>query len=408
MGARNSSAVRSCCTRIKSYLSHSPGKQGSTKLSSLDKIENYDKAEPLTLNRERTNSTTNRSHNFFLNYSYQIGITLGNGPHGAVYEALCMETGEIVALKKVTCVAVDRRKIYLYLEGKLMNMSHECLLRYIDVYESKENANDLYIVSKMISGCSLREALTNFPRLEEKMVRIFCKEILQGLIYLHQSGIYHSNLKPNNILIEASGKIKLCDFFTISRKLLEDQKRNSIVDFAYKAPEILMKQNKTIKGDIWALGCIVIEMLNATLTWPNDLHEIMERLKNKQGPELPESLSPKCRDFLNKCLTLEENQRPGPEELINHEFIMKEKEMEEKDRIFLRGLSLYGSPLKKKSRFTSVAEKKNTEKKYEEQNSPVRVVGGRNMEESMDLKMKNELERKRYEAELLAMFNGAE
>jgi len=405
MGSRNS-ALRLCCTRIKSCFTTNPDQSGAHKLSTLERIENIEKSDPIALNREKSHKASVQSQNFFLNFSYQPGLMIGSGPHGTVYEALCMETGEIVALKKVPCLVSERRKIYLYLEGKLMNLSHESLLRYVDIYESKENGTDLYIISRLISGCSLREALKNFPKFEETIVRIFCKEILSGLIYLKEAGIWHSNLNPNNVLIEASGKIKLSDFFTISKKLLEPRGRVSIIDFAYKSPEILLKQKKSIKGDVWALGCIVIEMVNSALTWPNDLKEITEKLKKNQGPEIPGNLSPECRDFLKKCLIIDESQRADPEELINHEFIMNEKETEEKDRIFIRGLSLYGSPLKKKSRFSiSKGEKIAIEKNYEEQSSPIKVIGGRSLEESVNVKMKNELERKKYEAELLKMFN---
>ena len=233
MGGQNST-FRGCCLRIKGSFT---GENSSNLNPPPLKILNNDKLEnvPLTreqASREQVSSDPNSLHTF-LNCSYQRGDEIGSGPHGTVYEALCLENGEILATKKIMCIAEERRKIYLYLEGKLMNLNHENLMKYIDIYESVENPNDLYIISRLISGCSLREALKKFPQFEEKIVRVFCKEILSGLEYLNKHKIYHSNLKPNNIMIEANGHIKLNDFFTISKKLLIHTDKTSQINFTY-------------------------------------------------------------------------------------------------------------------------------------------------------------------------------
>ena len=405
-----SSNMRTCCHRLKSYISTQgtstdlqlQPEHSSNKLVSLDTLNHLTREKALGPNVLGT----------FLNFTYQKGQEIGSGPHGTVYEALCSENGEIVAEKKIICVAEERRRVYSYFEAKLMNLNHENLLRYFDIYESIDNANDLYLVSRMTSGCSLKEALNNFQGFEEKIVRIFCKEILQGLIYLNKHKVWHSNLKPNNILIEANGHIKISDFFTISKKLLNFKGKS---DYRYKAPEMIMNRPKSIKTDVWSLGCIVIEMLTNEFIWPNDLKEIHDKFKKNVGPQIPLNITPQCSDFLRKCLDMDESRRPSPEELFLHEFIQKEKEPDEKERIFIRGLSLFGSPLKKKLKSTIktitadsvVYNHVESEEHIKGNNGDfvTNVIKGRTMEESINFRLKNELERKKFEEELFNMIN---
>lgn len=394
--------LRGCCDRLKSIFNSSSETENHSK---PQKLITLDKIDKISLNQEKTIYSSKN----YLNFSYQYGEIIGSGPHGNVFESLCLENGEIVAIKKISCLPEFRKKIYLYLECKLMNLNHENLLKYIDIYQNNDNSFELNIVSRLISGCSLKEALNTFEKFEEKIVRIFCKEILQGLIYLSQQGIYHSNLKPNNILIEADGHIKISDFFTISKKLLSPERKNYGTNFTYKSPEIIIKQKKGIKADIWALGCIAIEMLTNKEVWSNDLKFITEKLKRKTGPDIPENLSSECFDFLSKCLEIDEEERLGPENLILHQFIQKEKEYEEKDKIFLRGLSVVGSPLKKKSKFPKKNLENNNEKINGEEVKDMKVLGEKVMEKSVIYtREQNELERKKYEAELLEMFNDIE
>lgn len=418
MGGQHS-YVRTCCVRLKENFSSSLPKNNANH----QKIETLD---TLNLARDKTQINYNTSINAdqnFLNYTYQLGEILSEGPHGMVYEALCLENGKMVAAKKISCLSEYRKKIYLYLEGKLMKLTHENLLSFIDIYQSSENQTDLFLVSPLVSGCPLKEALINFHSFDEKIVRIFCKEILQGLIYLENQGLYHSNLKPNNIMIEANGHIKLSDYFTISKKLLsKSPDLSSTGDFQYKSPEILLQQRKGIKADIWAMGCIAIEMLsNDNKFWPNNLKEIIEKIKSKETPIIPENIGKNCQNFLKNCVEIDEAKRLGPKTLLQHEFIHNSKSNEEKEKMLIKGLSLYGSPLKRKGLYKK---SKSLGKNLPENSKPIQIkiqnetknegneekilIGGNPMEKSIEIRKKNELERKKIEEELLAMFNVAE
>lgn len=314
------SAIKTCCIRHR---------------TSLRGLENYipDPSD----SKAKTSDTiiiepSNFSHDKemgFLNYDtfFKMGNLIGLGPHGEVYECLNLQDGEMMATKIVHCKEEERRRIFYYLEEKLFSIKHEFILEYIDIFESEQNKNDILIVSRLISGYSLKNILENFNCLDEKICALFVKQILEGLIYLNHQGLCHSNLKSTNVLVESSGTIKLNDFFTVSRKLLLVTKGVK-KPFNYLAPEILLYEAKSLKSDIWSLGCLIIELISNKPAWGSDstnIKYIMDALRKKQRPRYPENISDGLKEFLDKCLEINEKKRLSAEELLADKFLSEEK-----------------------------------------------------------------------------------
>ena len=98
--------------------------------------------------------------------------------------------------------------------------------------------------------------------LEESVIKIYIKQILHGLAFLHKSGVIHRDIKGANLLITKHGKVKLADF-GVAVKIEETRKTISAAGSPYWiAPEIIIGESEpTTKCDIWSLGCTVIELL---------------------------------------------------------------------------------------------------------------------------------------------------
>jgi len=271
---------------------------------------------------------------------YQVGQNIGNGPHGSVNEALSMVSGEQVAIKKVGCKPENLDTIKFYLQKKLLDIDHFNLVNYIEVEENDNN--EMNIVSELISGSSLESVLNQFGKLKENVCKLFIGQILQGLGHLNKKGSYHGNLKPQNIFIDKNGNVKLGDFFIISRKMLIEGPIRS-KPICYLSPEYIKDQTKSSKTDVWALGCILLEMLTKEKPWKNscsNIKHIKEALVNNKTPEIPKSLSEFCKGFIRKMLIIKEEERASVEELINHPFLkIKEEEEKQIDKGFKKMIS---------------------------------------------------------------------
>ena len=102
-------------------------------------------------------------------------------------------------------------------------------------------------------------------------IKRYIKEILNGLHHMHQLRIVHRDLKPENILLK-NGEVKICDFGS-SKFIDEKNFKNTpyVVSRYYRAPELILATNKYNEAiDIWAVGCILFELLTRTPLFPGD------------------------------------------------------------------------------------------------------------------------------------------
>jgi serine/threonine protein kinase len=149
--------------------------------------------------------------------------------------------------------------------------------------------------------------------LPECLIREYIQQILLAVDYIHTMNIIHRDIKGANILIDSYGVCKLSDFG--SAKLII---QNEILYNSFKgtpnwmAPEVVKNAEYTKFSDIWGIGCTVLEMATGKKIanignppWSDHKSHmsIFNTLVNlEETPELPDSLSPICRDFVNKCL----------------------------------------------------------------------------------------------------------
>lgn len=189
---------------------------------------------------------------------------LGEGTYGVVYKCKDLQSGEIVALKKIRLEKEDDgvpstaiREISL-----LKGLKHPNVVELKEIIYSQEQ---LYLVFEYVEF-DLKKYMRskgNQP-LPKEQAQSFLYQLLQALIYLHQHRIFHRDLKPQNLLVDSSGtEIKLADFglaraFGLPIKTYTHE----VVTLWYRCPEILLGQKAYALGvDLWSCGCIFAEML---------------------------------------------------------------------------------------------------------------------------------------------------
>lgn len=171
---------------------------------------------------------------------YQKIEKVGEGTYGVVYKARDRNTGEILALKKIRLESEDEgvpstaiREISL-----LKTLQHPNVVKLKDVVHTEQK---LYLMFEFLDHDLKKYMNTQSAPLAPMVVKNFLYQILSALAYCHTHRILHRDLKPQNILIDREGSVRLADFglaraFGLPIKTYTHE----IVTLWYRAPEILM------------------------------------------------------------------------------------------------------------------------------------------------------------------------
>ncbi|XP_013923709.1 PREDICTED: cyclin-dependent kinase-like 2 isoform X2 [Thamnophis sirtalis] len=279
---------------------------------------------------------------------YEILGLVGEGSYGMVMKCRNKENGRVVAIKKFLESEDDKmvKKIALREIKFLKQLRHENLVNLLEVCKKKKR---WYLVFEFVDHTILDD-LEMFPNgLDYNRVRKYLFQIIKGVGFCHSHNIIHRDIKPENILVSCSGIIKLCDFgFARTLAAPGEVYTDYVATRWYRAPELLVGDIKYGKAvDVWAIGCLVTEMLTGEPLFPGDsdidqLFHIMKSLGNLipkhqelfyknplfAGVRLPEikeleplekrysKLSIAVIEFAKQCLQTNPEKRPSCNELL--------------------------------------------------------------------------------------------
>ncbi|CAM9316191.1 unnamed protein product [Chrysoparadoxa australica] len=194
---------------------------------------------------------------------YQKLEKIGEGTYGVVYKAKDRVTNEIVALKKIRLEAEDEgipstaiREISL-----LKQLQHINIVRLYDVVHTERKLTLVFEyldqdLKKYLDVCE--------GGLEISIMKSFLYQLLRGVAYCHHHRVLHRDLKPQNLLINREGELKLADFgLARAFGIPVRSYTHEVVTLWYRAPDVLMGSRKySTPVDIWSIGCIFAEMAN--------------------------------------------------------------------------------------------------------------------------------------------------
>ncbi|KAJ3183701.1 Suppressor of Sensor Kinase (SLN1) [Gaertneriomyces sp. JEL0708] len=274
---------------------------------------------------------------------WQQGKFLGGGSFGSVYLGINLETADLMAVKEIRfsdVSSLESLQRSIKDEMTVLKLLHHPNI--VEYYGVEVHRDKLYIFMEYCphSISSLLEHGGRFA--DERVVRIYAKQMLRGLEYLHGRGIVHRDVKPANTLLGQEGQIKFVDFG--ASKIYKTQKTivgangeaNTLVGTPhYIAPEVITGEGLGRHGaqDIWSLGCCMLEMVTGRKPWSGLDNEwaVMYHIgMTDRHPPLPEphEASADCSDFLHKCFTRPATQRPNAKELLEHPWL---KDVDEND-----------------------------------------------------------------------------
>lgn len=274
---------------------------------------------------------------------------VGEGTYGVVYKAQDA-SGEIYALKTIRLEAEDEgipssaiREISL-----LKELHHPNIVRLCDVIHTERKLTLVFEyldqdLKKLLDTCN--------GGLDAPTVKSFMYQLLRGISYCHDHRVLHRDLKPQNLLINREGSLKLADFglaraFGIPVRMYTHE----VVTLWYRAPDVLLGSRKySTSVDIWSVGCIFVEMQTGRPLFPGTseqdqlqmIWKILGTPTPEQWPqivELPEYKTdwPKCDpvpwsrisggieasgvDLLSQMLVCDPNQRILGRATLTHNY----------------------------------------------------------------------------------------
>ncbi|XP_052174497.1 mitogen-activated protein kinase kinase kinase 20-like [Diospyros lotus] len=202
-----------------------------------------------------------------------------------------------------------------------------------------------------LDGLIKKSGVSGLP---ESDVRYYARSILRGLNHIHACGYVHRDLKPENMLLlpNSTGagtefRVKICDF-GLAKKVKQNKKKKLDPYLRgtpmYLSPEAVADNIQEPPSDIWAFGCIVLEMLTGKSPWDGEKKLDSEALLRQIGegnelPKLPSTLSIEGKEFLKGCFARKPMYRLTAEMLLNHSFVKgladHDVEVEEGEKILV-------------------------------------------------------------------------
>ncbi|XP_017962398.1 cyclin-dependent kinase 2 [Drosophila navojoa] len=273
---------------------------------------------------------------------------IGEGTYGIVYKACNNRTGQVVALKKIRLEGESEgvpstaiREISL-----LKNLKHKNVVQLFDVVIS---GNNLYMIFEYLN-MDLKKLMDKKKDVfTPQLIKSYMHQIFDALDFCHTNRILHRDLKPQNLLVDTEGNIKLADFglaraFNVPMRAYTHE----VVTLWYRAPEILLGTKFYSTGvDIWSLGCIFAEMIMRHSLFPGDseidqLYRIFRTLSTPdeskwpgvtqlpdfkpkfpkwEEPNIPAALREhEAHDLIMSMLCYDPNQRISAKDALQHPY----------------------------------------------------------------------------------------
>ncbi len=203
---------------------------------------------------------------------YRIERELHHSSRSHVYLAVDLEAGCRVVLKTPS---VDKRDDAAYLERFLME---DWVARRIDnvhvlrPWAPERRRNFLYIATEFVDGQTLAQWMTDHPEPDLEQVRDIVEQIARGLLALHRREMLHQDLRPQNILIDRQGTVKLIDFGSVRVAGVAEighlaAQPHILGTAQYTAPEYFLGEPGTTRSDLYSLGVIAYQMLGGGLPY---------------------------------------------------------------------------------------------------------------------------------------------
>ncbi|XP_075596542.1 maternal embryonic leucine zipper kinase isoform X1 [Balearica regulorum gibbericeps] len=255
---------------------------------------------------------------------YELHETIGTGGFAKVKLARHLLTGEKVAIKIMDKLALgdDLPRVKIEIDA-MKNLSHQHICQ---LYHVIETSKKIFMVLEYCPGGELFDYIISKDRLSEEEARVFFRQIVSAIAYVHSRGYAHRDLKPENLLIDKEHNLKLIDFGLCAKPKggLDYHLNTCCGSPAYAAPELI--QGKAYIGseaDIWSMGVLLYALLCGFLPFDDDNVMAVYRKIMRGKYSIPKWLSPSSTLLLNQMMQVDPKKRITVKHLLSHPWLMQ-------------------------------------------------------------------------------------
>lgn len=252
---------------------------------------------------------------------FDIVSVIGRGFYGKVMLCKKKDTGEIFAIKSIRksrLIETGKTKSIITERNIMMRAHHPFIVNLCFAFQTESK---FYFGMEYVPGGELFYHMERLQQIQIDDARLYVAEIGLALDYLHSLGIIYRDLKPENVILDRNGHVKITDFGLSKETDSTDETASTFCGTAeYLAPELVLQVPYSYPVDIWALGILTYEMILGTTPF---YHENNSRMLSKivsNDPEFPPGLDIRIVDFIQKMLTKDQHKRPKFSEMMSHPF----------------------------------------------------------------------------------------
>ncbi|EGR30978.1 protein kinase domain protein [Ichthyophthirius multifiliis] len=256
---------------------------------------------------------------------------IGKGSYAKVVLVKKKSDGKIYAIKMLKKSYIEHKKQVEHTKIErniLVSATHPFIIK---LHYSFQNERKLFFVLEYCPGGELFNLLCKYRRFDEYTTKFYASQIVLALEYLHERNIIYRDLKPENVLIDKEGYLKIADF-GLSKKNIHGQTAVSICGTPeYLAPEVLLKKGHGKPVDWWTLGCFIYELITGLPPfYKEDRKQLFECIKYNNFPQIKDSVkaSPELKNLISGLLEKNPDQRLGYQssnQIKQHPFFAKIK-----------------------------------------------------------------------------------
>ncbi|XP_070496341.1 cAMP-dependent protein kinase catalytic subunit 3-like [Chironomus tepperi] len=241
--------------------------------------------------------------------NFNVLKTLGTGTFGRV--VLCLERNEktYYAVKILPINDVINKKQIEHVKNEkniLLEISHPFI---VNMKSFSRDQRNLYMIFEFVAGGELFSYLRKMKCFSTSTANFYAREIILPIEYLHSLNIIYRDLKPENLLLDSEGHMKITDFGFC--KKLKERTWTICGTSEYLAPEIIQNRGHNKGVDFWALGILLYEMLVGRPPYrAEDPYAVYDLIINGKI-EWPKNIDLVAKDLIKKLLTVDRTKRLG-------------------------------------------------------------------------------------------------